>query len=245
MTDAETPMLSLAAPAYNEAGGIEAVVRDWVRVLSGSGESFEIVVANDGSSDGTGEVLDRLAAEIPQLRVVHEKVNHGYGHAVSLAMKSAAGLYVASLDSDGQFDPADALSFLQKARQEGLDGVNGRRMGKKDSLIRVLADRVLNLIVRVLFGTRLSDTNCALKLIRRELLKELTLDARGYPFPTELVLKLEAKGAKIAEMPANHYERASGKSHLKVWDTGWKMLWFLLYLRLRLSLFKRGIIQRP
>lgn len=245
MTDSETPMLSLAAPAYNEASGIEAVVRDWVKALSGSGVSFEIVVADDGSTDGTGEVLDRLAAEIPQLKVVHEKKNHGYGHAVSLAMKNAAGRWVATLDSDGQFDPKDALAFLQKARQESLDGVNGRRMGKKDSFMRVLADRILNLLVRVLFGTRLSDTNCALKLIRRELLQEIVLEASGYPFPTELVLKLEARGARIAEMLANHYERATGQSHLKVWDTGWKMLWFLFYLRLRLSLYKRGIIQTP
>lgn len=237
------PTLSLAAPAYNEAEAIAAVVREWHQVLAARGIVAEYVICNDGSTDGTGEILAELAAEISRLRAVGGPVNRGYGHALATAIAACRGEYIVTIDSDGQFDPAAIGDFLELARAEGVDGVMGYRDKKRDSLPRVLADRALNLLVRLLFGTRLRDTNCALKLARRELLQALALEANGFPSPTEICLKLEAAGARLVEAPVRHRERQAGESKLKVWSTGWKMLWFLLYSRLKLTLFRARIVR--
>ena len=240
-----TPVLSVAAPVYNEEEGIEAVVRYWKTVLDRIGQPAEIVLCNDGSSDGTAAILERLRRDVPELRVVGGSENHGYGSALSTAIGACTGELIATLDSDGQFDLADIEKFLPLIAEEGCDGVTGRRVHKRDSPARVLADRCLNLLVRAMFGTRLRDTNCALKLVRRDLLQSLQLDATGFAFPTEVVLKLEAAGARVAECPVRHLERATGGSKLRVVSTGWRMLRFLLYLRHRLWLYRAGLVRLP
>lgn len=237
------PTLSLAAPAYNEEDAIATVVREWHEILSARGIVAEYVICNDGSTDRTAEILAELAAEIPGLCAVGGPVNRGYGHALSTAIAACRGAYIVTIDSDGQFDPAAISDFLEEARARGVDGVMGYRDRKRDSFLRVLADRALNLLVRLLFGTRLRDTNCALKLVRRELLQALALEANGFPSPTEICLKLEAAGARLIEAPVRHRERRAGESKLKVWSTGWKMLWFLLYSRLKLTLFRARIVR--
>jgi len=244
-SDGEAPLLSVAAPCYNEEDNLEAVVRHWQEVAEGLGVVAEIVLCNDGSTDGTAAILERLQADVPQLRVVGDEDNHGYGHALSTAIAACKGQYIVTIDSDGQFDLADVEGFLPKVLDEGCDAVTGRRVKKQDTLLRVLADRALNLIVRVLFGTKLHDTNCALKLVRRDLLQSLRLDAAGFPFPTEVCLKLEALGAKVAECPVKHIGREGGQSKLRFLRTGWRMFRFLLHLRRRLKLYRSGIIREP
>jgi len=236
------PFLSVAAPVYNEEANIERVVRYWQECVAPLGLSWEFVLYNDGSADRTGEILRRLAQEIPQLRMVDGKVNRGYGHALSTAIAHCKGRYIVTIDSDGQFDLADIQHFLPKIREDGFDAVTGYRVRKEDSFLRV-ADRGLNLIVRCLFRTRLRDTNCALKLVKRELLQSLRLEATGYPLPTEICLKLVAMGARLTECPVRHLERQGGASSLKIWRTGWRMWRFLWYLRKQLALHRSGILR--
>lgn len=240
-----TPKLSVAAPCFNEAEGIEAVVAEWDAVLSGASEPSEIVLCNDGSTDDTGAVLDRLQARFPRLRVVHNAQNGGYGRALSCAIAATHGEYVVTIDSDGQFDLADAFRLLQMLEGERFDGVTGWRMGKKDSAVRVLADRGMNLIVRVLFGTRLRDTNCAIKVVKGDMLRAMRIEARGYPTPTEICMRLEARGARLGELGVTHRERVAGFSKLHPWRTAWGFLRFLLYLRTKLKLHRAGIIVEP
>lgn len=239
------PRLSVAAPCYNEAEGIEAVVAEWDGVLSTMAEPSEIVLCNDGSTDGTGAVLDRLQSRFPRLRVVHNAKNGGYGRALSSAIAATRGAYVVTIDSDGQFDLADAFALLEELERGGYDGVTGWRMGKKDSAFRVLADRCMNRIVRVLFGTRLRDTNCAIKVVKGDLLRALRIEARGYPTPTEICMRLEAGGARLGERGVTHRERAAGFSKLHPFRTAWSFLRFLLYLRTKLKLHRAGIILAP
>jgi len=241
--NSKVPFLSIAAPVYNEEDNIESVVRHWLLCIESLEVTAQIVLCNDGSQDRTAEILDKLTKEIPNLLVVGGPDNHGYGHALSTAIKHCSGEYIATIDSDGQFDLQDLEQMLVKVQEEDCEGVTGYRVKKEDSLIRVLADRCLNLIVRVLFGTRLRDTNCALKLVRRDLMQSLNPEATGYPFPTEICMKLEARGVKLGETPVRHLEREAGISKLKVWNTGMRMLGFLLYLRLRLWLVKSTIIR--
>jgi dolichol-phosphate mannosyltransferase len=238
------PWLSVAAPCYNEADGIETVIAEWDSVLASTDKATEIVLCNDGSTDGTAELLERLRPRFARLRVVHN-ARGGYGRALSSAIGSTRGDYVCTIDSDGQFDLADAFKLLGELERGGYDGVTGWRMGKKDSAARVLADRGMNVLVRFLFGTRLRDTNCALKIVKGDVLRALGIEACGYPTPTEICIRLAARGYRLGECGVTHHPRAAGTSKLHPWRTAWSFLRFLLYLRHKLKLHRAGIILAP
>lgn len=236
--------LSIVAPAYNEEANIETVVHYWQKVLSENKLQGEIVITNDGSSDRTGDILKELKKEYPNLRVVSFKKNGGYGRALSSSIAHAKGQYILTTDSDGQFDVAEYKLLLEKLEKSGYDFITGFRIKKADSFVRVLADRMLNKIVRLFFGTRLTDTNCALKLFKREALQSISIDAKGFPTPTELVLKLEALGYLTTEVGITHQEREGGMSKLKTFSTGINFLKFLLYLKLKIWLYRSGVLNK-
>lgn len=235
--------LSVVAPVYNEVEGIEEVVRYWLKVLDGIPLSSEIVLANDGSTDGTLPILEKLAQEFNQVRYVSYTPNRGYGYALKQAIQASHGNMVVTLDSDGQFDLADFPKLLSTLQAGGLDFVTGYRVKKKDNIFRVVADRSLNLIVRTMFGVKLRDTNCALKLIRGDLARGLNIEAKGYPTPTEITVKLLTLGARTGEIGVTHSERLKGQSKLKFLQTSISMFRFLFYLRKKIKLYRAGILQ--
>jgi dolichol-phosphate mannosyltransferase len=251
------PHISFAMPAYNEEENIERTVNECRAAFenaglgmvpvsaSGNGAKWgEIVVTNDCSKDSTADILARLQESMPNLVVVtHLQRNLGYGRALSDAIAATRGEWVATIDSDGQFDPGDLPSLLEKAG-EGVDCVAGYRMKKKDSPLRVIADRGLNMIVRTLFGVPHRDTNCAFKLIRGDVIRGLTIETNGFQTPTEIVLKLNALGYRLAEAGVSHRAREEGKSKLKVVKTSLEFLRFLFYLRGKINLYRRGILAR-
>jgi glycosyltransferase involved in cell wall biosynthesis len=240
---AEAPELSVVAPVYNEAEGIEQVVQYWVKVLQDNGTTAEIVLANDGSTDSTLEILQNLSHKIPFLKVASYKPNRGYGYALKTAIQASQGHWIITLDSDGQFDLADFPSLLKLQNDNQLDFITGYRMKKKDNPFRVLADRSLNLIVRTMFSVSLRDTNCAMKLIRGDLARSLNIEAKGYPTPTEITIKLITLGAKTGEIGVHHSERLQGQSKLKFFRTSISFFRFLFYLRKKVRLYKAGILQ--
>ena len=237
--------LSIAAPCFNEAEGSEEVVREWDAILAAEPRPTEIVLCNDGSTDGTGEALARIQERHPRLRVVENPVNGGYGRALSCAIAATRGDWVVTIDSDGQFDLADAFELLRVIESGGYDAVTGWRRGKHDRALLVFADRSMNLLVRALFGVPLRDTNCALKVVRGDLLRGLRIEARGYPTPTEICIRLAAGGARIGESGVTHRQRAAGMSKLQPMRTAWSFWRFLLYLRHKLKLHRAGIIVEP
>ena len=233
--------LSITAPCYNERESIEKVVRYWEEVFARNGIQGEIVIGEDGSSDGTKDILHHLQTELRNLVVVDHPANRGYGYALSSAIAHSAGDYVLTIDSDGQFDAAE-YALLLAEMEKGYDVVTGYRHRKQDRLLRVVADRALNLIIRVLFRLSLRDTNCALKLFHGEVARRLTVEARGYPTPTELLVRAQTLGYRIGETGITHYERAGGKTKLKALRTSWHMLLFLAYLKYKQILFRANII---
>lgn len=243
--DDPPPWLSVAAPCYNEADGIAGVVAEWDAVLAAVPQPSEIVLCNDGSTDGTADVLAGLTARYPRLRVVSNPTNGGYGRALASAIAATRGTYVATIDSDGQFDLADAVDLVRELERGGYDGVTGWRMGKKDSALRVFADRCMNRMVRAMFGIDLRDTNCALKVVRGEVLRGLPIEARGYPTPTEICVRLVARGYRLGERGVQHRERTAGASKLHPARTAWSFFRFLVYLRRKLKLHRAGIIVAP
>ncbi len=239
------PHLSVAAPCYNEVEGIEAVLEDWNKVLDGVDFSSEIVLCNDGSQDGTGPLLETLKKQFPRLVVVSFDENGGYGRALSAAVARTTGEYVVTIDSDGQFDLQDGVDLLAVLEQGHDDGVMGRRRKKRDSWFRVVADRCLNLFVRNLFGLSLRDTNCALKVVRGDILRGLTIEGNGYPVPTEICVRLDHLGCRLVEQDVAHLPREVGVSKLHTIPAVWSMMCFLAQLRFKLWADKKGAKVQP
>ncbi len=235
------PFLSICAPAYNEAESIAQVVRNWEEVLEGI--DGEIVIANDGSQDRTGEILAALQAEFPNLVVVSHEVNGGYGRALASAIARSRGQYVLTIDSDGQFDAGEYRRLLDELQRGGYDLVTGYRHAKQAGAVHVLADRGLNGLIRLVFGLRLRDTNCALKLFKGEIARSLHTEAMGYPTPTEFLVKAQTLGYRIGEMSITHYPRAGGETKLKAFRTSWQMALFLAYLKFKQVLYRARIVR--
>ncbi len=236
---------SVCMPAYNEEQNIEKTVRDSMAAIDATGDAGEVCVTNDASKDRTGEILAKLKDEFNDRLVVvtHAPKNEGYGRALADAIKASSGEWVATIDSDGQFDIGQLHELAAKA-VDGIDFVAGYRVRKKDSPLRVIADRGLNMLVRIMFGIPHRDTNCAFKLVRGDLLRALDIESNGFQTPTEIVLKLHFTGAKSVEAPIHHLQREEGKSKLKVIKTSRDFFAFLCYMRARVKLFKRGIISK-
>lgn len=228
-------------PAFNEEATIEATIRECLEIARREHLHAEVVVANDGSLDGTRDILKRLEQAHEAVRLVDLPENVGYGGALSQAIRASTGTYVVTVDSDGQFDPADMVRLLARIR-EGYDCVTGYRTRKKDTLPRVVANWGYNLLVRLLCGVAFKDAQCALKVYRGDLIRSLPMEARGFTFPTEALVKLRYCGHRIAEMPITHRFREGGASKVRFFQTIRIMFIFLLYIRFKLALHKNRII---
>jgi glycosyltransferase involved in cell wall biosynthesis len=234
--------ISTVMPAYNEEQNIEQTVRYCFEVLRSITPDSEVVVCNDGSVDRTGTILASLQAEYKDLKVVTNNPNQGYGAAMANAIAASTGDIVVSIDSDGQFDIAD-LHHMLPLFTGNLDVLSGYRTSKKDTFIKVFADRTLNRMIRLMFGVKYKDTNCALKLYRGSMIRSLNLEARGFQLPTEIMLKAHALNYTIAETPVTHRERKGGASSLAPWKTATQMLRFLLYVRRKITLYRKGVLR--
>ena len=233
--------VSIVMPAYNEEANIEGTVKECVELLAKERISGEVIVTNDGSQDATLQILERLKSHYPNLQYIDLKENLGYGGALKKALDLSTGEYVVTIDSDGQFDIRDMPKLLEKIR-EGLDCVTGYRTKKRDTLPRVIANWGYNLLVRILCGFSYTDAQCALKVYRGDVIRSIILEARGFTFPTEVLIKLKYYGYKIAELPITHRYRKGGESKVAFLRTIRIMFVFLLYVRFRLALHRNKVI---
>jgi hypothetical protein len=147
-----------------------------------------------------------------------------------------------TLDSDGQFVVSGFKQLYKKLNEGGYDLVTGFRYRKRDSIARVFADRGFNLLMRIIFGLKFKDSNCAQKLYHANILKGITIEARGYPAPTEIMVKAVERGAKIGEVGVVHYSRKKGVTKIRLFQTSIDVFKFLIYLRFKLHAFRKKII---
>ncbi|MFQ5515137.1 MAG: glycosyltransferase family 2 protein [Myxococcota bacterium] len=243
--ESQRPRLSIAAPCYNEAEGIADLLEEWDGILNRFPFESEIVICNDGSTDASGVILKEAQSRYPRLRVVELERNSGYGQALCAALRSTRGEFIATIDSDGQFDLADAERLLAVAVEEGCELVTGYRSRKQDTAVRVLANHGLNLVVRALFGVKLRDTNCALKVARADVLRDLEIEASSWATPTEICLRVHALGFRIREVSVRHRNRVLGTSKVRTWNAAWGFLRYLIYMRLKLHLYRSDILNQP
>ncbi|MEX1158399.1 MAG: glycosyltransferase family 2 protein [Thermomicrobiales bacterium] len=202
--------LSLVLPAHNEAENIEAIVMRALDVLPRLIRDIEIIVVNDGSRDETGPIIDTLASRHACVHAVHHPHNRGYGAALTSGFRVATGDSIMFMDSDRQFDIADINALLPYVPY--YDIVAGYRIQRRDPLYRRLYGKMFGLVVWLLFGVHLRDTDCAFKIYRADLLNSIELTTPGALINTEMLARAKRRGATIVEVGVNHYPRFAGES---------------------------------
>ncbi len=211
-TPARVARLSYFFPAHNEEANIEALVAEALETLPAIAETFEIIAVDDGSKDRTGEIADRLAAENPDVvRVVHNVPNRGYGGALRSGFEASRYELLAFTDGDRQFKVADIARLTARlAEPDQPDVVVGYRIKRADPAIRLAYARTYRACLRLFFGLRLRDVDCACKLFRREALDGIRLESGGAFLSAELLIKLGESGRTIVEVGVPHYPRTAG-----------------------------------
>jgi len=230
------PQLSVVLPAYNERENITDAVDRAVEALEGIEEldSFEVIVVDDGSSDGTDEIARELLERYaPRMRLLRHRINEGYGAAIATGFKAARGDLVFYTDADNQFDVSELRWFLPLV--EHADVIVGFRAYRYDTAIRSFLSWAYNLLVRVLFRVRVRDVDCAFKLFRREVLEKVTIESRDFFVDTEMVAKARKWNFRVVEKGVRHYPRLSGETTVRASDiprtlltvaTMWRHIYF-------------------
>ncbi len=202
------PEISLFYPMYEEEENIEEAVRRALDVLPRYADRFEVILVNDGSKDGTGRLAERLADKDPRVRVVHHKVNRGYGAALRSGIRASRYEWIFYTDGDNQFD-LEEIALLLPLRHEA-EIVTGYRIHRRDPWIRKLNAWLFNLVVRILFGLRSRDVDCAFKLYRTGIFDRMELISDGAMIDVEIFARARQAGARIVETGVHHYPRAAG-----------------------------------
>ncbi|MGZ8436958.1 MAG: glycosyltransferase family 2 protein [Candidatus Limnocylindrales bacterium] len=206
--------LSYFFPAHNEAANLEVLVDEALAVLPGLADTFEIIAVDDGSRDATATIAEHLAEQHPGVvRLVRHPVNLGYGAALRSGFAAARYELVAFTDGDRQFKVADLGRLTARlAGADQPDVVVGFRIRRADPLVRTLYARAYRLAIRIFFGLRVTDVDCACKLFRRTALEPIRVESGGAFFSAELLIKLQAEGASVAEVGVPHYPRTAGSA---------------------------------
>lgn len=201
--------LSVAVALYNEEESVPPLCKALDAVLSKLGRSYEVVLVDDGSTDGTWAALQAAAAAYPGLRLVRFRRNFGQTAALAAGFDFARGKVVVTMDGDLQNDPADIPAMLEKLETEGADVVSGWRKDRKDSKIRTLPSQIFNNFIQSYLKLPIHDNGCSLKAYRREVVKGFHLYGEMHRF---VVAHAKWVGAKIVEMPVRHHAREHGES---------------------------------
>lgn len=195
-------------PAHDEEDNVVPMAEAMLRVLPEVAAAWELVIVDDGSRDRTAERANELARLWPGVRVVHHETNRGYGAAIRSGLAAARHEWVFYTDGDRQFEPRQITRLV--AELPRADVVVGYRARRADNVVRRLNTFAWNTLIRLLFGVRVRDVDCAFKLLPRSALEGLALEAEGAMISTELLAHLVRRGQRIVEVPIDHFPRVSG-----------------------------------
>jgi glycosyltransferase involved in cell wall biosynthesis len=221
--------LSLVLPAYNEEANLETALGSAVDVASSLVQDFEVIVVDDGSTDGSASLLRHLQAKHDHLRVLTHRTNQGYGGALRSGLAAATGSLVFFTDSDNQFDVRELKDFV--ALIDRVDMVTGFRISRQDPLVRRSVAWCYNRLVGLLFRLHVRDVNCAFKLMRRELIDQVALECDDSFISAELIARARKGNFRIAQRGVRHYSRPAGATTVRAsfvprtLRTIWRMWW--------------------
>jgi len=228
--------LSVIVPAYNEGATIESVARRLREIPL----RLEIIAVDDASTDGTGEIVDRLAQERLIDRVIHHPANRGKGAALRSGIAAAGGDVIVVQDADLEYDPADLVTLLQPIRTGKADAVYGSRFqgGPRRVLFfwHSVGNRFLTLMSNMFTNLNLTDMETCYKLVRTDLLKRLPLTSDRFGFEVEVTARLAQVGARIWELPITYSGRTYAEGKKITWRDGLAALVHIV----RFNLFPPG-----
>ena len=201
--------LSIVVPLYNEEESVEKLLSELLEVGKQFDFPYEIIFVDDGSTDKTWQMIERLKNTTPHLKAIKFRRNYGQTNAMVAGFDYASGEVIVTMDGDLQNDPSDIPMLLGKI-EEGYDIVSGWRKNRKDHVFRVFPSRVANAIISSTTRVRLHDYGCSLKAYRAECIKSLKAYAEMHRFFPALA---SMTGAQVTEVPVNHHPRKYGVSN--------------------------------
>lgn len=209
--------ISVVIPAYNEVENIERVVREIIDTLERLFPKYELIVVDDGSTDGTDRVIRNLSLSCRNLKLISFECNKGYGVALREGFKRASNKFIFYTDSDGQYDIREIESIMPL--MNGCDMVAGFRIKREDNIVRRLHSKVYNRFTSLYLGLNLRDINCSFKLFKREIIDMIDLRSNGFSIDAELVWKTIHSGFRVCQQGVGHRKRDKGSSKVRLTDS--------------------------
>jgi glycosyltransferase involved in cell wall biosynthesis len=227
--------LSIVIPVYNEAGTVAQLIEKVRELDLGPGNDKELIIVNDGSSDGTREALKKYESGVPGVRVHHSPVNLGKGASLRIGFSFASGDIVTIQDADLELDPEEFKRLIVPIVDGTADVVYGSRFlgaGRKGTVTFYLANRGLAVLTNTLFGGRLTDIETCYKVFRRDVLKSLTLRASRFEIEPELTAQVLKRRLRLVELPIGYNPRSRNEGKKISWKDGFAAVQMLLKQRL-------------
>lgn len=206
-----TPPVSISIffPCYNEQDNVAKVAEQAIQVLDGLRADYEIIVVDDGSSDNTAAVADRVAAANRRVRVIRHPQNRGYGAALQSGFRAATKELVFYTDGDAQFDLKELPPLLPLMKE--YDIVSCYRMDRKDTALRRLNGWLWTKMNGLLFSLNVRDIDCAFKLYKRAIFDNIKMESQGALIATEILARAVRKGYTVTQRGVHHYPRTAGR----------------------------------
>ena len=230
------PQVSAVVPIYNEVESLPILVETIAATFQDSALSYEIICVDDGSTDGSPDLLRQMAQQRSDLRAVLLRRNYGQTAAMAAGFNHARGSVIVTLDGDLQNDPADIPHLIAKL-DEGYDLVSGWRKDRQDAMVtRLIPSRIANWLIRKVTEVKIHDYGCSLKAYRAELVRDMNLYGELHRFLPALAF---IEGARIAELPVRHHARRYGYSKYGLGRT------FRVLMDLATIFFMKKFLTRP
>ncbi len=234
MPAAASELITIIVPVYNEARTVRQVIERLLQIPLPAAR--EIIVVNDGSTDGTKEVLDAIPRVDGVLSIVHATANGGKGSAVRMGLSHARGTVVAIQDADLELDPVQLGALVQPILDGEAEVVYGSRFlaGRPQApWLTIAANRLLTGLTNVLYGSSLTDMETCYKVMRSDIARSLALESNGFDIEPEITAKILRGGHSILEVPVRYEARARAAGKKIGWHDGWRAVQVLIQRRVR------------
>ena len=242
MNSSDRYSISAFFPCYNDKGTIKKLVEEVALVLKSLVFDFEVIVIDDGSTDGSRELLSELEKKHEFLKLIFHEKNKGYGGALKSGFKVATKDLIFYTDGDGQYDVQE-LSKLLNLMTEEVDIVNGWKLKRSDLWYRIVIGKIYHWVMKIVFNLHIRDVDCDFRLMRRKIFDKVSLTRDSGVICVEMIRKIEQASFRFVEVGVNHFPRMYGKSQFfsirklskvffNLFDLWWKLV-FLPFIRLK------------